>query len=127
MALGTGLIAVIVSSRAATRLHEFVSQPAAQAPECKKAPRPRAQPAHPNANTGNILIIVTLVVLFSHVDQYVGAKVAMSPFPPAFSICVTLGVIATFATLLSTRTWFTRLVVHHLPAGAGGGDGALGL
>ena len=34
----------------------------------------------------------------------------MSPFPPAFSICVMFGVLATFATFLSTRTWFTRIV-----------------
>ena len=49
-------------------------------------------------------------MLFSHLDQYVGAKMAMAPFPPAFSICVMFGVPATFATFLSTRTWFTRIV-----------------
>ena len=34
----------------------------------------------------------------------------MSPFPPAFSICVMFGVLATLATFLSTRARFTRIV-----------------
>jgi hypothetical protein len=110
MALGIGLIAVIVATRAASRLHQLVTPRAAwwirfrgRAGRC-----PDRQP--PNSNTWNILIIVTLVVLFSHLDQYVGAKMAMAPFPPAFSICVMFGVPATFTTFLSTRTWLTRIV-----------------
>ena len=110
MALGIGLIGAIVSTRAATRLHALVMHLASGQIHLRKLVGLDATGRQPNTNTWNILVIVTAVVLFSHLDQYVGAKVAMSPFPPAFSICVMFGVLATFATFLSTRTWFTRIV-----------------
>ena len=84
MALGIGLIAAIITTRAATRLHALVMQLAQGRINLRKLVGLDAAGRQPNTNTWNILIIVTAVVLFSHLDQYVGAKVAMSPFPPAF-------------------------------------------
>jgi hypothetical protein len=110
MALGTSLIAAIVTTRAATRLHALVMHLLRGQLNLRRLVGLDPERRQPNTNTWNILVIVTAVVLFSHLDQYVGAQVAMSPFPPAFSICVMFGVLATFATFLSTRTWFTRII-----------------
>ena len=56
-------------------------------------------------------MIVAVVVSASYLDQYFGGYRMRSLFPPAFSICVMLGVVATFATYLGTRSTTTRITV----------------
>ena len=49
-----------------------------------------------------------MIQAVSYLDFYSADRWMMSLFPPAFSICVMLGVVATFATYLGTRSRTTR-------------------
>src|SRR5262249_24968635 len=75
----------------------------------------------PHANTKNILVIVAVPFLVSYVEEFLEYfQLVSNPdrlhwiklvFSPAFSICVMLGVVATFTTFLGTKPWPTRIAV----------------
>src|SRR5262249_43901008 len=66
---------------------------------------------HPQANIKNVLVILVMVQAVSYLDSCSVDRWMMSLFPPAFSICVMLGVVATFVTYLGTRSRMTRASV----------------
>ena len=111
VALGTAVITAIVKVRAAARLHEMWRQTWDGRLDLTHVRDLDHERLDPHANTKNILVIITVVFATSYLDQFLGLHWMRSLFPPAFSICVMLGMIATFATFLGTRSWTTRLVV----------------
>jgi hypothetical protein len=111
MALGVLTAAVIVKTRAATRMHELWQQLLRGRIDFRQVVDLDPNRLDPHANTKNILLIIAVIMLVSYVDEYIGGNWIRSLFPPAFSICVMLGVIATFATFLGARRWSTRIAI----------------
>jgi hypothetical protein len=111
MALGVLAVTAIAATRAATRLHEFWRQLVHGRIDFRQLVDLDPNRLDPHANTKNILLIIALIVSASYLDQYVGGDWLRSLFPPAFSICVMLGVVATFATYLGARPWSARVLI----------------
>ncbi len=98
-------------TRAATRLHEFWRQLLNRRFDLRQIVDLHPDRLDPHANIKNILVIVVFILAGSYFDQYFDGNRIKSLFPAAFSICVMLGVVATFVTYLGTRTRTTRVVV----------------
>ncbi len=111
MVLGAGAIAALVWVRVATRLHELLRQLASRRFQFREVLDLDPNRLDPNANTKNIVIIVAILVAASFLEQFVGHELMHAIIPPAFSICVMLGVVATFVTYLGTRRWSARIAV----------------
>ena len=111
MALGVLATAGIVMTRAATRLHEFWRQLLSRQFDLRQIIDLHPDRLDPHANVKNILVIVVLIMVASYVDQYFDGNRIKALFTAAFSICVMLGVVATFVTYLGTRARTTRVVV----------------
>ena len=111
MALGAFVVALVVWTRLATRLHELWRQIVSRRIDLRQIRDLDPNRLDPHANIKNILVIVVLIQAVSYVDFYSADRWMMSLFPPAFSICVMLGVVATFATYLGTRSRTARAAV----------------
>ena len=111
MALGAFVVALVVWTRLATRLHELWRQIVSRRIDLRQIRDLDPNRLDPHANIKNILVIVVLIQAASYVDFYSADRWMMSLFPPAFSICVMLGVVATFATYLGTRSRTARAAV----------------
>ena len=109
MALGVLATAVIVKSGAATRLHEFWRQLRERRLDFRRIKNLNPDRLDPHANTKNIMVMIAVILSASYLDEYFGGYGMRSLFPPAFSICVMLGLVATFATFLGTRSTTTRV------------------
>lgn len=107
MTLGAAAVAVLVWARAATRFHELWRQIVERRFDFRQIIGLDRERLDPYANLKNIVLIITAVFLVSYAQR----DLMMRLFPPAFSICVVLGVVATVATWLDTRSWPTRLVI----------------
>ena len=110
VALGTAVITAIVKVRRDAAKRDVAAN-LGRPTRLDARPRPRSRLADPHADTKNIMVIITAVFATSYLDQLLGLHWMRWLFPPAFSICVMLGMIATFAAFLGTRSWNTRLVV----------------
>ncbi|MGO9918412.1 MAG: hypothetical protein ACLQIB_27405 [Isosphaeraceae bacterium] len=110
MALGAGAIAALVWARVATRLHEVWRQLVSRQLQFRAVLDLDPDRLDPHANTKNIVIIVAIVVAASFLEPLVGHEIMHAIIPPVFSICVMLGVVATFVTYLGTRRWSARIV-----------------
>jgi hypothetical protein len=111
MAIGVGVVALAVWTRVATRLHELLRQLLSRRIDLRQIRELDPNRLDPHANMKNILVIVVMIQAISYLDFYSVERWMMSLFPPAFSICVMLGVVATIATYLGTRSRTTRAVV----------------
>ena len=111
MAIGVATVALACWTRVATRLHELWRQLLSRRFDLRHIRDLDPNRLDPHANIKNILVIVVMLQIVSHLDFYFVERWMMSLFPPAFSICVMLGVVATFATYLGTRSRTTRAVV----------------
>ncbi len=111
MALGVLTIGFIVWTRLATRLHELWRQVVRGKIDFRLIYNLDPNRLDPHANIKNILVILAVIQLISYLDFYSADRWLLSLFSPVFSVCVMLGVVATFTTYLGTRSRTTRLVV----------------
>ena len=111
MALGTVAVAFMVWTRVATRLHELWRQVTRGKIDLRQIRDLDPNRLDPHANIKNILVILIMIQLISYLDQYSIDRWLRSLFPPAFSICVLFGLVATYATYLGTRSRRTRTLV----------------
>ena len=103
-------VAAIVMARAATRIHELWRQLWEGRLDLGQVCNLDPDRLDPHANTKNILVIIAVIWATSYLDQLLGLNWMRSLFPPAFSICVMMGVVATFTTYLGTRSWTIRAI-----------------
>jgi hypothetical protein len=111
MAVGVAAVAIALWTRVATRLHELWRQLLLRRIDLRQIRDLDPDRLDPHANIKNILVIVVILQVISYLDSYFVERWMMTLFPPAFSICVMLGVVATIATYLGTRSRTTRAVV----------------
>ncbi|MDG3007886.1 hypothetical protein [Paludisphaera mucosa] len=125
LAAGVMAVALLAGSRAPTRLHALWHAIRRRASR-RGLDRDRLDP---HANMKNIIIILTLVFLASYVDEWwaaaPGLRWTYRLFPAAFSMCVALGVLATAATWMGTRSWATRIAFGAVLAALLSAGGAL--
>lgn len=100
MAVGLGVVFLAVRWRVATRLHVVWQQLLSRRIDLRQLRDPDPDRLDPHANTKNILIVLVAVFVVS----YLAPSGVRRFFPPAFSLCVLLGVAATTATWLETRS-----------------------
>jgi hypothetical protein len=107
MSLAVVIVATIVLTRAATRVHVLwqIVRRRSTWNELLSLDPDRLD-AH--ANTKNALIIMIALFLLS---LPVPKERFMRYFPPAFSICVVFTVVATFAIWVGTKSWATRWTI----------------
>ena len=103
-------VAVLVWTRAASRFHELCRQLSRGSFDFQQVRSLEPNRLDPNANIKNILMIVGVLFAVSYVEEF-GLNWMRWLFPPAFCICVMLGVVATFATFLSMRSWCMQVTV----------------
>ena len=111
MALGVFITAVIVKTRAATRLHELWRQILERRIDFRQIVELDPNRLDPHANTKNILLIVAVVMLVSYVDEYIGGDWLRSLFPPGLFHLRHAGRDRDVCNLSRHRTWSTRIAI----------------
>jgi hypothetical protein len=109
--LGVLIVTATAWSRVSTRLHEFWRQLVSRQFHFGRTFDLDPNRIDPRANTRNLLIIVAFLLAASSLESVVGHSLMHRIIPPAFSICVMLGVVATLTVYLATRTWGERCVL----------------
>ena len=120
---GAVIVALLVIGRAATRLHEAWRQVVRLQFDSKRVIALDPGRVDPRANVKNIIVIVAVVYALSYADQSAGHRYMRALSPPAFSLCVMLGVVSTFVTWLGTsrpRTQFAIVGVLALAVAVAG-------
>lgn len=109
LGLGAGVAAavLVVTTRIPTRLNELRRQAMRRELDVKHLWRLDAERLDPGGNAKNMLIIVGLLYLAAW--TFPGATQRL--FPPAFSLCILMGVLATFVVWLGVRGhWKSRAI-----------------
>ncbi|MDB5351398.1 MAG: hypothetical protein JWN86_2645 [Planctomycetota bacterium] len=105
LGLGVLLVVGMVTIRSVTRFHARWQKLRKRLPASVLAVDLDPDHLDPHANMKNILLIITCIFLTSYLAPHRMRQIS----PPAFSICVVLGVVATFATWLSMMRLRARL------------------
>ncbi len=111
MGIGVVVIVVVVWARVATRMHELWRQVVSRQFQLQQVLDLAPDRLDPHANAKNILVIVGVLLAASFLEPLVGHDRMHRIIPPAFSICVMLGVVATFTTYLGMKRWPARIAV----------------
>jgi|GEM_PF-1382191 len=109
LGLAAGIIAawVVIITRIPTRLNELRRQILRGRLDLRQLWALDPEQLDPEGNAKNILIIVGLLYFFA----WLFPKATQALFPPAFSLCILLGVLLTLVVWLGMRrNWRSRLI-----------------
>lgn len=107
LSAGVAMAVVVVITRIPTRLNELRRQAMRREFDLGHLWRLDAERLDPGGNAKNMLIIVGLLYLAA----WTFPVATQSLFPPAFSLCILMGVLATFVVWLGVRGhWKSRAI-----------------